>query len=175
MGAASKKEIRSAMRQGSHRATRFRLHLEQTRWQKVYEVTACRAKPTAAESLDCNPSLGYRAQRCSWRRCWYWLLLRCGPTGRRCYRLPCRSPQDSCCPSSPLHKTGDEITTEVRNFACQISWHNEQFWVLLDEIQLYRLRKFMADPVPDKGSIVTVDEAVHRHISTEVCRARLLT
>jgi len=65
-----------------------------------YPARPCRAKPTAvAESLDRNPFLGRRARRCSWRRCSCWLLLRCDPTGRRCYRLPCRSLQDSCCPN----------------------------------------------------------------------------
>ena len=37
--------------------------------------------------------------------------------------------------------------------------------MLLAEIQLYRLRKFAADPISYEGRIVTVDDAVHGHIS----------
>jgi hypothetical protein len=77
MRAASKKEIRSAMRQSSHRATRFRLHPKQTRWPRI-PSDGVPSKAHGSESLDC-----------SWRRCSCWLLLRCGPTGQSCSRLPC--------------------------------------------------------------------------------------
>ena len=62
MGAVSKKEMHSAMRQEFPSGDPISSPSRTDVLDKVYQRRTCRAKPTAvAESLDCNPFLGVAA------------------------------------------------------------------------------------------------------------------
>ena len=100
MGAAGKKEMHSSMRQDSHRAIRFRLHPEQTPWPRYTQ----RGRAEQSRRLLPNPSIaipfldvGLGVAAGGGVRVGF--FFGGDPTGRRCYRLPCRSLQDSCCPN----------------------------------------------------------------------------